>query len=126
MSGDRWKSLEVWRMADDFAITMYEMTKDFPREEIYGLVSQLRRSALSVPTNIVEGYSRGGDRELARFLDIALASLAETKYLIHFAHRLGFWSTGEFDALTNSAGAVGAMLWKFTETVTLSRDGKQK
>ena len=126
MSSDRWKSLEVWRMADDFAVAMYEMTKGFPKEETYGLVSQLRRSALSVPTNIVEGYSRSGDRELARFLDIALASLAETKYLIHFAHRLGFWSTGEIDALTNSAEAVGAMLSKFTETVKLSRDSKQK
>ena len=126
MSGDRWKNLEVWRVADDFAVTVYKETKGFPREETYGLVSQLRRAALSVPTNIVEGYSRNGDRELARFLDIALASLAETKYLIHFAYRLGYWPKGKFDSLTGLAEELGAKLWKFTGTVKLSRDGKQK
>ena len=126
MSGDRWKNLEVWRVADDFAVTVYKETKGFPREETYALVTQLRRAALSDTTNIDEWYSRNGDRELARFLDIALASLAETKYLIHFAYRLGFWTQGEFDSLTELAEGLGAKLWKFTETVKHSRDCNQK
>lgn len=76
---DRWKKLEVWQLADEFARGVYRVTAGFPREELYGITSQLRRAALSVPTNIVEGYSRRGDRELVRFLDIALGSLAEVK-----------------------------------------------
>ncbi len=74
---DRWKGLGVWQLADGLAKHVYRATKDFPKEEVYGLTSQLRRAALSVPTNIVEGYSRKGDRELARFIDIALGSLAK-------------------------------------------------
>ncbi len=72
---DRWKKLGVWQVADDFAENVYRLTRRFPREELYGITSQLRRAALSVPTNIVEGYSRRGDRELVRFLDIALGPL---------------------------------------------------
>ena len=90
MSDDRWKNLEVWQLADAFAREVYVATENFPKEEMYGVTSQLRRAALSVPTNIVEGYSRRGDRELARFTDIALGSLAESKYLLHFSSGLGY------------------------------------
>ena len=61
MSEDRWKNLEVWKLADELAFDVYKATKNFPKEEIYGITSQLRRSALSIPTNIVEGYSRKGE-----------------------------------------------------------------
>jgi four helix bundle protein len=65
---DRWKNLEVWKKSDDLAFQVFHATKSFPKEEIYGLISQIRRSALSIPTNIVEGYPRRSDKELARFL----------------------------------------------------------
>jgi four helix bundle protein len=120
MTDDRWKKLEVWQLADTFAKQVYLATKRFPKEEIYGITSQLRRAALSVPTNIVEGYSRKGDRELGRFLDIALGSLAEAKYLIHFSLSLGYLDQTSFDDLTKSANDVGAKLWKFYETVRKS------
>ena len=90
MGEDRWKSLEVWKKADELAFRIYELTKSFPKEELYGLTSHIRRAGLSITTNIVEGYSRKGDKELARFVGISLGSLAETKYLVHFAGRLGF------------------------------------
>jgi four helix bundle protein len=114
---DRWKNLEVWQLADAFAREVYSATKSFPKEEIYGITSQLRRAALSVPTNIVEGYSRRGDKELARFIDIALGSLAEVKYLLHFSHSLGYLNENTFNNLAAQANTVGAKLWKFYETV---------
>lgn len=114
---DRWKNLEVWKLADTFALEVYRVTKKFPREEVYGLTSQLRRAALSVPTNIVEGYSRRGDRELRRFLDIALGSLAETKYLLHFSHCLSYLDDSTYAALSKAAEELGSKLWRFYETV---------
>ena len=114
---DRWKSLEVWQLADELATHVYRTTKNFPKEEVYGLTSQLRRAALSVPTNIVEGYSRRGDRELARFTDIALGSLAEVKYLLHFSNGFGFINDREFKPLCEKANNLGAKLWKFYERV---------
>ena len=117
MNEDRWRNLEVWQLADAFARDVYLATKNFPKEEIYGITSQLRRAALSVPTNIVEGYSRRGDRELGRFLDISLGSLAEVKYLLHFSAGLGYLDKGTFDELTERSNILGAKLWKFYETV---------
>ena len=64
MGEERWQRLEVWQLADEMAYRVYMATRDFPQEELYGLTSQLRRAALSVPTNIVEGYSRKGQKEL--------------------------------------------------------------
>lgn len=114
---DRWTNLEVWKLADDLARRAYQATKAFPKEELYGITSQLRRAALSVPTNIVEGYSRRGDRELGRFLDIALGSLAEVKYLLHFSQSLGYFSDTDYRELSQAAQQVGRKLWKFYEKV---------
>jgi four helix bundle protein len=58
MENERWVKLEVWKLADDLAFEIYKITQQFPKEELYGITSQIRRAALSVPTNIVEGYSR--------------------------------------------------------------------
>ncbi len=114
---DRWRQLEVWQMADDFAFSVYTATKNFPPDERFGVTSQIRRAALSVPTNIVEGYSRRGDRELRRFLDISLASLAETKYLLHFSRRLEYLGNEDLSTLTAAANDLGAKLWRFSRKV---------
>jgi four helix bundle protein len=114
---DRWRNLEVWQLADEFALLVYQKTRSFPKEEVYGVTSQLRRAALSVPTNIVEGYSRKGDRELARFLDISLGSFAEVKYLLHFSYKLQYLSDVDYHALSDAAQQLGAKLWKFYERV---------
>lgn len=119
-NSDRWKNLEVWQDADKFALEVYRATKTFPKEELYGLTSQLRRAVLSIPTNIVEGYSRKGDKELSRFLDIYFASLAEVKYLLHFSKDLGHINQTEQAKLEKMASDVGAKLWKFMETVRSS------
>lgn len=81
---------EAWRLADDLTVMIYENTKTFPREELYGLTSQIRRAARSVPANIVEGSVREPQRDYLRFLHIARGSLAEAQYFVHLAARLSF------------------------------------
>jgi four helix bundle protein len=114
---DRWRNLEVWQLADALALRIYQETRGFPKEELFGLTSQLRRAALSVPTNLVEGYSRKGDKELAHFVNIALGSLAETGYLMDFAHRLGYFAKDVHDSLAMEADLLGKKLWRFYEKV---------
>ena len=77
-------------LADDLAVAAYEVSKGFPREEIYGITSQIRRAASSVAANIVEGASRESAKDYAHFLQIARGSLAETQYFLHLARRLGY------------------------------------
>ena len=103
----------VWQKADQLAKLIYLETKNFPKEEIYGLISQLRRSALSVPTNIVEGYARKGKNELKQFLSIALGSLAETEYLLDFAFGLGYLQNEQHGRLQGIRQEAGNLMWKF-------------
>ena len=104
-------------MADELAFQVYKATKNFPKEEIYGITSQVRRSALSIPTNIVEGYSRKRDKELAHFVNIRLGSLAETKYLIYFSNRLTYFENNIYLDLKSGYQKLGKLLWKFYEAV---------
>jgi four helix bundle protein len=82
--------ISAWKLADDLTVALYERTRTFPHEELYGLTSQLRRAAYSVPANIAEGSSRESKRDYLHFLYIARGSLAETQYFIHLARRLGY------------------------------------
>lgn len=84
-----YERLEAWRQAHRLALVAYEATERFPRNELFGLTSQIRRAALSVPTNIAEGSAKRGRREFGRYLDIALGSLAELSYLLLFARDRG-------------------------------------
>jgi four helix bundle protein len=108
-----YKKLIVWQKADEFAFQVYTATRDFPKDKIYGIISQLRRGALSVPTNIVEGYGRGGRKELKQFLNVALGSLAETRYLLDFSLRLKYLNSATYTLLQDLAEEVGKLLWKF-------------
>ena len=82
--------LRAFELADDIAVLVYKMTKLFPKEEIYGLTSQMRRAAVSVPSNIVEGCARESQAEYFRFLEIAFSSLRELHYQFSLADRLGY------------------------------------
>jgi four helix bundle protein len=82
--------IEAWKLADDLTVEVYRATHSFPREEIYGITSQLRRAACSVPANIVEGSSRESQKDYLHFLYIARGSLSETQYFIHLSRRLGY------------------------------------
>ena len=113
-----YKDLIVWRKSDELAIEVYKITKKFPKDEIYGITSQLRRAALSIPTNIAEGYARKGDKELARFLGIAIGSMAETEYLLDFSMRLGYITEPEYIKIENLRREVGKLLWNFYKKVS--------
>lgn len=105
--------LVIWQKADVLALLIYKVTAQFPKSEIFSLTSQLRRAALSVPTNIVEGYARNSRKEFKRFLVIALGSLAETKYLLHVAVRLGYLTEQVYKEITKLTDEEGKLLWSF-------------
>lgn len=111
-----YKNLVVWQKSDELALRVYELTNNFPKQELFGLTSQLRRAALSIPTNIVEGYNRKSKKEMHRFIDIALGSLAEIEYLIEFSKKLGYikLDTSELEILISE---VGKLLWKFQKSL---------
>ena len=117
MSTDRWRNLEIWKLSDDLAFKVYKATKVFPKEELYGITSQIRRACLSVPTNIVEGYSRKGDKELSRFISISLGSLAETKYLLYFSNRLEYLDEQIYREIKEGYDILGKKLWRFYEAI---------
>ena len=96
---------------DEYAFGIYEVTKNFPKDEIYGLTSQLRRAALSVILNYIEGYARKRKAVLKNFLEISYGSLKETKYLIYFACRQNYLNKENYRELSNLADEIGAMLW---------------
>jgi four helix bundle protein len=109
--------IEAWKLADDLTVAIYEQTRGFPRDEIYALTSQLRRAAYSVPSNIVEGSSRGSQRDYLHFLHIARGSLSETQYFIHLARRLSYLSETEADKLCLQTKRVFACLHGLIKSV---------
>jgi four helix bundle protein len=93
------KNIKAWQYADDLAVLVYAKTKSFPREELYGITSQLRRASVSIPANIAEGASREHKREYLNFLYIARGSMAENEYLLHLSRRLGYLQDNEYKKL---------------------------
>lgn len=91
-------------------LEIYRLTKSFPNEERFGIVSQLRRAAVSVPTNIVEGAKRQGKQDYARFLNIAEGSLAETEYLVLLSRDLGYLPPEESEMPLAEAAEIARML----------------
>jgi len=89
------RQIKVWVKAHSLTLEIYKATTRFPREELYGLTSQLRRSSASIPANIAEGFGRGGNAELARFLQIGLGSAYEFEYHISWA-TISVWLNGPF------------------------------
>jgi len=112
-----YKKLIVWQKADELAYKICLATKIFPKEELYGITSQLRRAALSVPTNLVEGSGRQGRAELKQFANIALGSLAETEYLLGFSLRLKYLKETDYKLLQDLCNEVGRLLWKFYKSL---------
>jgi four helix bundle protein len=104
------RKLSVWTKSHGLVVEVYKETRGFPREELYGLTSQLRRSAASVPANIAEGCGRGSDAELARFLHIAMGSASELEYHVLLAHDLDYLTAPTHKRLTEQVQEVKRML----------------
>ena len=111
------RQLKVWEKAHHLALEVYRATATFPKEELYGLMSQLRRASVSVPTNIAEGCGRNTDADFARFLQIAMGSASETEYEIILAFDLGFLSKTQFEELQSKAEEVKKMLTSILKTL---------
>jgi four helix bundle protein len=104
------RKLEAFKLADQLMLDIYRATTNFPVSERYGLQSQLRRAALSTPTNIVEGCARESEGDYLRFLDIAFGSSREVLYLISIAHRLSMFPESDATRLTRSGNSVAGAL----------------
>ena len=113
----RFTELKVWQRGHALVLAVYRMTVGFPIAERYGLLSQLRRAALSVPTNIAEGSKRVGRQEYARFLNIAEASLAETEYLLMVSRDLGYITPAIANAAFKDVAELARMLHGLREKV---------
>jgi len=111
------KDLKVWTKAHELTLAIYRATRVFPRDELYGLVSQLRRSAASVGANIAEGCGRRSDGEFARFLRIARGSASEVEYHLLLARDLEYVNAAEFTALEHQTAELQRMLTALVQTV---------
>jgi four helix bundle protein len=105
-----YKELKVWEKAHSFTLNVYEVTKLFPKEELYSLTNQLRRSASSIPANIAEGCGKNSQQEFAHFLNIALGSANETEYFLILAKDLQYLDQNNFDQLFDNINEIKAML----------------
>ena len=104
------KKLDVWKLSMDLAVRSYQATEAFPREERFSLTDQIRRSAVSIPSNIAEGAARQTKKEFANYLHIAQGSLSELDTLLELASRLEYLSLQEWDALNPEMERVDKML----------------
>jgi len=115
------KKLKVWEKSHHLALKVYGVTAKFPREELYGLTSQMRRSSISIPTNIAEGCGRNRDTELNRFFEIAMGSASELEYLVLLARDLNFLGKEECDTLMNEITEIKRMLASFIQKLKTDR-----
>ena len=114
------RGLQVWEKSHNLTLNIYKSTSQFPREEIYGLTSQIRRACASVPTNIAEGCGREGSADFARFLQIALGSASETEYLILLAHDLKYLNTDQYTELIDTIIRIKKMLINLQKSIRVN------
>jgi four helix bundle protein len=105
-----YKKLNVWHKAHENVLEVYRLTKNFPREEQFGLTSQLRRAIVSVSNNIVEGCGKYTDKDFANFLQTALGSCQESEYLLMLSFQLEYLKKSDYDKINRQVGEAKAML----------------
>ena len=111
------RKLKVWEKAHWLTLKVYEASASFPREELYGLTSQIRRSCASIPTNIAEGCGRSSDTDFARFLQISMGSGSEVEYLFVLSRDLGFLLSQDYEELTSQVIDIKRMLTSLINTL---------
>ena len=114
VAAKRFEDLLVWQKAHRFVLGVYELTRSFPREEAYGLTSQFRRAAVSIPANVAEGFRKRGSADKLRFLNIAQGSAEECRYYLILSKDLGY---GERPELTDLLADVGRLLVAYAKGI---------
>jgi len=112
-----YKKLKVWELSHELTLVVYQKTSVFPKEELFGLTSQLRRASSSIPTNIAEGCGRFSQKELSQFLNISLGSANETSYLLFLSKDLNYITAEDFQDLENKIEQIKAMLIKLIQKI---------
>ena len=115
------RELKVWEKSHHLALAAYKSTGKFPKDEVYGLTSQIRRSCASIPANIAEGCGRSGEAELARFLQIAMGSASELEYHLLLSRDLGLMNVADYDQLAQDTTEVKRMLAAFIQKLKADR-----
>lgn len=114
------RQLKVWEKSHQLALAVYKETKKFPKEELYGLTSQIRRASMSIPTNIAEGCGRNTDKDFARFIQISMGSASETEYQLILARDLEFLPIDTYEKLHNDVEEIKRMLASLLKTLRAS------
>lgn len=109
------RNLQIWDRSHKVTLEVYRITRGFPKSETYGLVSQMRRSVSSIPTNIAEGCGRNTEKDFARFLDNAMGSASELEYQLILAHDLDYLSLEIYEAMNRELTEIKRMLNSFIQ-----------
>lgn len=117
MDSRQHRKLDVWKMAMDFVKEIYQVTESFPKSEIYGLTSQMRRSAISIPSNLAEGAARKGGKEFKQFLNIAQGSISELDTQIDLALMLNLIEKDLYDTLIDRLNVISKMLYGLSRSI---------
>ena len=113
------KDLDVWKSSINFVTNIYKITDTFPEKEVYGLISQIRRSSVSIPSNIAEGAARNGKKEFKQFLYIALSSAAEVETQIIISEKLNYLKEDEAKMLLDSLNNISKMLFGLIKSLKI-------
>lgn len=115
------RKLKVWNKAHELTLAVYKVTRNYPKEELFGLTSQIRRSCESIPANIAEGCGRSGAAELARFLNIALGSASELEYHLLLSRDLNLLDAKGYEPLAAGTVEIKRMLTSFVQKLNGKR-----
>lgn len=116
---NNYKELKIWQKSVDLAVSVYELTKSFPKEEIYGLMSQIRRSAVSISSNIAEGAGRNSKKEFNNFLGISNASACELETQLIIAQKINLIDDLALKSIQNKIGEIQKMNWSLKESLKI-------
>ncbi len=120
----KFQDLLVWQKAHQFVLDIYRCSNDFPKHEMFGLTSQLRRAAVSIPANIVEGYKKESALDKARFLNISQGSLEECRYYLILAPELGYVSMEIARQLSEDLDGVSRLLYGYRKSVLANQENR--
>jgi four helix bundle protein len=122
MKRNNYEDLRVWQASVDISVKIYEITERFPKSEQYGITNQIRRSSVSIPSNIAEGSERNSNKEFGQFLSIAKGSLAELKTQLIIANRILFLDKNGFEELKNDIESISKMLTALRKAIRNKSD----